>query len=72
MATAAFVQCRVTAEVKTLIRVLAEREQITESALVRHLLEVTLPMSVKEGFPTLGALERGKSGRATQHPAGAR
>jgi predicted DNA binding CopG/RHH family protein len=43
---------------KTLLRVLAEREQITESALVRQLLEVTLRMSAKEGFPKLEALEK--------------
>lgn len=57
MAAEAFVQCRVTAEVKTLLRVLAEREKITESALVRQLLEVMLRMSAKEGFPKLDALE---------------
>ena len=43
---------------KTLLRVLAEREQITESALVRQLLEVMLRMSAKEGFPKLDALEK--------------
>jgi hypothetical protein len=58
MAAEAFVQCRVTAEIKTLLRVLAEREKITESALVRQLLEVTLRMSAKEGFPKLDALEK--------------
>jgi hypothetical protein len=42
---------------KTLLRVLAEREQVTESALVRQLLEVTLRMSAKEGFPKLDTLE---------------
>jgi predicted DNA binding CopG/RHH family protein len=58
MAAESFVQCRVTAEVKTLLRVLAGREQITESALVRQLLEVMLRMSAKEGFPKLDALEQ--------------
>jgi hypothetical protein len=58
MASVAFVQCRVTAEVKTLLRVLAEREQITESALVRQLLEVMLRRSAAEGFPNLKALEK--------------
>src|SRR5438067_6819206 len=58
MAAEAFVQCRVAADVKTLLRVLAEREQITESALVRQLLEVTLRISAKEGFPKLDALEK--------------
>ena len=41
-----------------LLRVLAEREQITESALVRQLLEVTLRMSAQEGFPKLDTLEK--------------
>ena len=58
MAAEAFVQVRVTAEVKTLLRVLAEREQITESALVRQLLEMMLRSSAAEGFPKLEALEK--------------
>ena len=41
-----------------LLRVLAEREQITESALVRQLLEVMLRRSAAEGFPRLEALEK--------------
>jgi predicted DNA binding CopG/RHH family protein len=53
-----FVAARVTPEMKTLLRVLAEREQITESALVRQLLEVMLRVSVKEGFPKLDAPEK--------------
>jgi Bacterial mobilisation protein (MobC) len=58
MAAPPFVAARVTPEMKTLLRVLADREQITESALVRQLLEVTLRMSAKEGFPALEALEK--------------
>jgi hypothetical protein len=58
MAAEAFVQVRVTAEVKTLLRVLAEREQITESALVRQLLEMMLRRSAAEGFLKLEALEK--------------
>jgi hypothetical protein len=57
MAAPPFVAARVTPEMKTLLRILAEREQITESALVRQLLEVTLRMSAKEGFPKLDALQ---------------
>jgi hypothetical protein len=53
-----FVAARVTPEMKTLLRALAEREQITESALVRQLLEVTLRRSAMEGFPKLEALEK--------------
>jgi predicted DNA binding CopG/RHH family protein len=48
----------VTPEIKTLLRVLAKREQITESALVRQLLEVMLRMSAKEVFPKLDAPEK--------------
>jgi predicted DNA-binding protein len=58
MAAEAFVQCRVTPEMKTLLRTLAEREQITESALVRQLLEAMLRRSAIEGFPKLEALEK--------------
>ena len=58
MTAEAFVQCRVTPEVKTLLRMLAEREQITESALVRQLLEVMLRRSAADGFPKLEALEK--------------
>ena len=49
---------RVTAEMKTLLRALADREQITESALVRQLLEAMLRRSAMEGFPKLEALEK--------------
>ena len=45
MAADAFIQCRVTSETKALIQVLADRERITESALVRQLLEVVLRTS---------------------------
>ena len=58
MTAQAFVQCRVSPETKTLLRTLAEREQITESALVRQLLEITLRRSAMEGFPKLDALEK--------------
>ena len=58
MAAPPFVAARVTPEMKTLLRVLAEREQITESALVRQLLEVMLRRSAAEGFPKLEALEK--------------
>ena len=58
MSAEAFVQFRLTAEMKTLLRMLAEREQITESALVRQLLEVMLRRSAAEGFPKLETLER--------------
>lgn len=58
MAAPPFVAARVTPEMKTLLRTLAEREQITESALVRQLLETMLRRSAAEGFPKLEALEK--------------
>jgi hypothetical protein len=58
MASPPFVAARVTPEMKTLLRVIAEREQITESALVRQLLEVMLRRSAQEGFPRLETLEK--------------
>ena len=58
MAAPPFVAARVTPELKTLLRTLAEREQITESALVRQLLEVMLRKSALEGVPKLEALEK--------------
>lgn len=42
MAADAFIQCRVTSEAKALLQALASRERITESALVRQLLETVL------------------------------
>jgi hypothetical protein len=38
----AFIQCRVTSETKSLVRALAKREGITESSLVKQLLEGVL------------------------------
>lgn len=58
MSAEAFVQFRVTPEMKTLLRMQAEREQITESALVRQFLDVMLRRSAAEGFPKLETLER--------------
>ena len=58
MANDAFVQFRVTPEIKTLLRALAEREQITESALVRQLVEVMLRTQIKAGGPRLAELEK--------------
>ena len=58
MATPPFVAARVTPEMKTLLRVLAEREQITESALVRELLETMLRRPATGGLPKLWAQEK--------------
>lgn len=51
MARDAFIQCRVTKEMKALVRRLAEREQITESALVKQLLQVLLRQSMHAELP---------------------
>ena len=45
MAADAFIHCRVTSEVKALVRRLAEREGINESTLVKQLLEVVVRTS---------------------------
>jgi hypothetical protein len=58
MPAEAFIQCRVTPEMKKLVRALAEREQITESALVKELLQVVLRTAALQGFPKLDALDR--------------
>jgi hypothetical protein len=43
---------------KTLVHALAEREQITESALVKQLLEVVLRTAALQGFPNLDTLDK--------------
>jgi hypothetical protein len=58
MAADAFIQCRVTPAVKTLVRELAKRENITESALVKQLLEVVLRTSALAAFPKIEKLDR--------------
>lgn len=45
MAVDALVRCRVSSETKTLLQSIAAREQITESALVRQLLETLVRVS---------------------------
>jgi hypothetical protein len=44
---------------KALLQSVAEREQITESALVRQLLESLLRVSSEEGAPRIGVRENG-------------
>jgi hypothetical protein len=48
MAVDALVRCRVSGETKTLLQIIAVREQITESALVRQLLETLVRTSATE------------------------
>ena len=58
MAADAFIQCRVTPETKALIQGLADRERITESALVRQLLETVLRTTTGGVTPAVGSPER--------------
>jgi hypothetical protein len=58
MAADAFIQCRVTLEMKTLVRALAKREQITESALVKQLLDVVLRTSALTGVTKTDTLDK--------------
>jgi predicted DNA-binding protein len=58
MSSPSVIALRVTPEMKTLLRALAEREQITESALVRQLLEAMLRRSALEEFPKIEAFEK--------------
>jgi len=55
MAADAFIQCRVTPEIKTLVRALARRDQNTESAFIKQLLEVVLRSSAVDGLSRLKA-----------------
>jgi len=48
MAVDALVRCRVSSETKTLLQRIAAREQVTESALVRQLLETLVRTSAPE------------------------
>jgi hypothetical protein len=71
MAAPPFVAAHVTPEMKTLLRVLAEREQITESALVRELLETMLRRSAAEEFSEARLSGEAESGCPADGAAGA-
>lgn len=58
MAAEAFIQCRVTSETKVLIRALADQQQITESALVKRLLEMVLHSAATLGIPKSEPVDR--------------
>jgi uncharacterized protein (DUF1778 family) len=58
MAADAFIQFRVTPEEKALVRALAAREQITESALVKQLLTTTLRSASLQGLQVTESVER--------------
>jgi hypothetical protein len=52
MAADAFIHCRVTSEVKALVRRLAERDGINESNLVKQLLDALLRTQALADLPT--------------------
>jgi uncharacterized protein (DUF1778 family) len=58
MAADAFIQFRVTPEEKALVRALAAREQITESALVKQLLTTTLRSTSLQGLQVTESVEK--------------
>ena len=58
MAADAFIQCRVTPATKRRVKELAQRENITESALVKQLLEVVLRTSALAGPPIFEDVEK--------------
>ena len=51
VAADAFINCRVTGQTKALVRALADQQGITESRLVKDLLEVVLHQAVLTGVP---------------------
>ena len=57
----AFIGCRVTVEMKARVRSLAEREGVTESKLVKQLLDVVLRASGSEPSATVAQPHRGAS-----------
>jgi hypothetical protein len=54
----ALIACRVSLETKERVRRIADREGITESALIRQLVEVMLRKADPEGAPVLAPAER--------------
>jgi predicted DNA binding CopG/RHH family protein len=54
----ALIACRVTSETKARVRALATRQGITESTLVKRLLDVVLQTSGLDGGPTLTPPEK--------------
>ncbi|TLZ07619.1 MAG: ribbon-helix-helix protein, CopG family [Gammaproteobacteria bacterium] len=50
MTADAYITCRVSSEAKARVRALARREGISESALVRQLLEVVLRTSLGDNW----------------------
>lgn len=57
MGSQPYIAARITPEMKTLVRTLADREQITESALVKQLLEVVLRTAALAGAPKVATLD---------------
>ena len=71
MAADALVRCRVSSETKTVLQSIAAREQITESALVRQLLETLARTSATE-MPTIDKPDSTELRRAHVDPSSPR
>ena len=62
MAVDSIIALRVSPEVKSLLRTIAHREQTSESALVRQLIETMLRMQLKAELPSLADVEKESRG----------
>lgn len=62
MAADAFIQCRVTAATKEALRAAAQRQQLTESALVKRLMEVMLLTAGTPDLATVAPSDRAGRG----------
>src|ERR1700682_637831 len=59
----AFIQCRAASHMKALVKKLAEREGITESSLVKHLLQTLLRTAAHEDVPAPAADKANRDAR---------
>src|SRR5690349_2421390 len=57
MAADAFIQFRVTQDVKARLQEVADREQVSTSAVARQLVETMLRSQVKAGAPSVKAID---------------
>jgi len=58
MPATSYIQCRVTSEVKGRVRALAQRQQLSESGLLKHLLNMTLQAGCDPGGGVSGPICR--------------
>ena len=58
MTADALIRARVAPELKTVLQAIAKRDNVTESALVRQILETMVRMQLREGAPKIEEIER--------------